>query len=342
MTKQMKKIGFYQGLPIEEKDSFIKIMDVVPVATGHDLLVAVDAISVNPVDTKLRQGAAKKEQLTVLGFDAVGRILSVGDAVEKFQVGERIFYAGSSKRPGSNQEFQLVDERIVAKAPNSLSDEKAAALPLTSLTAFELLFEKFQLTPQAKANVGKKILVINGGGGVGSILTQLANWSGLEVFATASVKNFEWLRNNGVDHPLDYHKDLKEQLISLGTNRVDYVAVLYDVLPYFQQLPELVQPGGRVGSIVGVNQPLPIGEWKNQSISFDWEYMFAKTDFDYKIETQGAILAEIATLIDEKVIHSHVGKIYQGISVAHLKEATKDVEEGHVQGKVVLTGGFVD
>ncbi|WP_242589961.1 zinc-binding alcohol dehydrogenase family protein [Enterococcus sp. DIV0660C] len=342
MKKQMKKIGFYQGLPIEEKASFIEITDAVPVATGHDLLVEVDAISVNPVDTKFRQNAAKKDQLTVLGFDAVGRIVAVGERVEKFQIGERVFYAGSSKRPGSNQEFQLVDERIVAKAPASLSDEEVAALPLTSLTAFELLFEKFQLTSQAKANIGKKLLVINGGGGVGSILTQLAKWSGLEIFATASVKNFEWLHNNGVDHPLDYHEDLKKQLISLGTDRVDYVAVLYDVVPYFQQLLEIVQPGGRVGTIVGINQPLPIGEWKNHSISFDWEYMFAKTDFDYKIETQGAILAKITTLVEQKEVHSHLGKVYQGISVTHLKQATKDVEEGHVQGKVVLTGGFVD
>ncbi|WP_316496336.1 alcohol dehydrogenase catalytic domain-containing protein, partial [Enterococcus faecium] len=145
--------------------------------------------------------------LRILGFDGVGKVVAVGDEVQKFSVGDRVFYAGTTTRAGSNQEYQLVDERIAALAPKNLSDEEAAVLPLTSLTAYELLFEKFGLIPEENANRGKKILVINGAGGVGSILNQLAHWAGLEVYATASPKNFEWLKKTGVDYPIDYHQD---------------------------------------------------------------------------------------------------------------------------------------
>lgn len=225
MKQQMKQIGFYEGLPISDEHSFLEKMVDIPVPKDKDLLVKVLAVSVNPVDIKFRNNAVKKTSLTVLGFDAVGIIVAKGSRVEDYEIGDRVYYAGTSKRSGSNQEFQLVDERIVAKAPNNLSDEACAALPLSAITAYELFFEKFNFIPKEAANKYKRLLVINGGG-VGSILTQLAKWSGIEVVATASQTNFEWLKKNGVDHPIDYHQKLKPQLEKIGITTVDAIAVL--------------------------------------------------------------------------------------------------------------------
>lgn len=261
--------------------------------------------------------------------------------MQKFSVGDRVFYAGTTTRAGSNQEYQLVDERIAALAPKNLSDGEAAALPLTSLTAYELLFEKFGLIPEENANRGKKILVINGAGGVGSIFNQLAHWAGLEVYATASPKNFEWLKKTGVDYSIDYHQDLSKSFRELGIDQVEYVAVLFDITRYFDQIKHLVRPFGHVGTIVGIKEPLDIGVWKNQSISFDWEYMFAKTDYNYEVETQGEALAHIAALANEGIIRSTLSKVYSdGINAKNLKQATKDVETGHMLGKVVVSGPF--
>ncbi|MGM0237576.1 zinc-binding alcohol dehydrogenase family protein [Enterococcus sp. AZ103] len=340
-NKFMHAVGFFEGLPIDDPQSFIDEKKGIPEPNPTDVLVKVKAVSINPVDTKLRQDAAKNNALKVLGFDGVGEVVAKGSQATKFKVGDRIFYAGTTTRAGSNQEFQLVDEKIAALAPKHLSDEEAAALPLTSLTAFELLFEKFGLIPKENANQGKKILVVNGAGGVGSILNQLAKWAGLEVFATASPKNFEWLESVGVDHPIDYHEDLKQSLHDLGTHEVDYIAVLFDITRYLDQIKYLIKPFGHVGTIVGVHEPLDLSAWKNLSVSFDWEYMFAKTDHDYLIETQGEILALIADLAEKGVLKTTLSKVYSdGINAKNLKLATKDVEAGHMLGKVVVSGEF--
>ncbi|EOH97412.1 zinc-binding alcohol dehydrogenase family protein [Enterococcus pallens] len=340
-NKFMHAIGFFEGLPIDDPQSFIDEKELIPTPGSRDLLVKVKAVSVNPVDTKLRQGTLKRNALRVLGFDAVGEVVAVGKEVEKFRVGDRVFYAGTTTRAGSNQEYQAVNERIVALAPEKLSDEEAAALPLTALTAYELLFEKFGLIPEEKANQGKSILVINGAGGVGSILNQLAHWAGLEIYATASPKNFEWLEKVGVDHPLDYHEDLKASLRALGVHEVNYIAVLFDITRYLDQIKYMVKPFGHVGTIVGIQEPIDISEWKNLSVSFDWEYMFAKTDHDYAVETQGQALELIAKLADEGKLITTLSKVYaDGINATNLKQATKDVEGGHMLGKVVVSGPF--
>lgn len=339
--KFMHAIGFFEGLPIDDLHSFIDEKKMVPNPGPHDLLVKVKAVSVNPVDTKLRQDTLKRNTLRVLGFDAAGEVVAVGNKVEKFKVGDRVFYAGTTTRDGSNQEYQAVDERIVALAPKNLSDEEAAALPLTSLTAYELLFEKFGLIPEENANQGKSILVINGAGGVGSVLNQLAHWAGLEIYATASPKNFEWLEKLGVDHPLDYHDDLTGSLQEIGVQDVNYIAVLFNITRYLDQIKYLVKPFGHVGTIVGIHEAIDISEWKNLSVSFDWEYMFAKTDHDYMIETQGKALEVIANLADEGKLTSTLSKVYSdGINAVSLKLATKDVESGHMLGKVVISGPF--
>ncbi|EUJ28518.1 NADPH:quinone reductase related Zn-dependent oxidoreductase [Listeria floridensis FSL S10-1187] len=339
--KLMQAVGFYEGLPIDDPESFIDLEKEIPVPGEHDILVKVKAVSVNPVDTKLRQGTEKSSAFRVLGFDATGEVVATGERVSKFKVGDRVFYAGTTTRDGSNQEYQVVDERIAAHAPAKLSDEEAAALPLTSLTAYELLFDKFGLIPEKNANKGKRILVINGAGGVGSVLNQLANWAGLEIFATSSPKTFDWLQKVGVDHPIDYHDDLAASLEKAGAKQVHYIAVLFDITRYFDQIQNLIEPFGHVGTIVGIREPLDLSAWKNLSVSFDWEYMFAKTDHDYQIETQGNALALIAKLADDGVLDTTLSKVYtEGIRADTLKQATRDVETGHMLGKVVISGPF--
>ncbi|WP_429949940.1 zinc-binding alcohol dehydrogenase family protein [Enterococcus sp. AZ101] len=339
--KNMHVIGFFEGLPIEDSQSFIDEKEGIPDLEPRDLLIKVKAVSVNPVDIKLRQDTLKRNALRVLGFDAVGEVLAIGKEVEKFELGDRVFYAGTTTRAGSNQEYQAVDERIVALAPKTLSDEEAAALPLTSLTAYELLFEKFGLIPEENANQGKSILVINGAGGVGSILNQLAHWAGLTIYATSSPENFEWLKKIGVDYPLDYHKDLRSSFRELGVLDVNHIAVLFDITRYLDQIRYLVKPFGHVGTIVGIHEPINLSEWKNLSVSFDWEYVFAKTDHDYAIETQGQVLGVIADLANKGKLTTTLSKVYSdGINAANLKRATKDVESGHMLGKVVVSGPF--
>lgn len=333
----MNAVGFYEGLPIEDEDCFIDLRVAIPEIRPHDVLVHVQAVSVNPVDTKLRQTSPKQEKFTILGFDAVGYVERIGTEVTEVSIGDRVFYSGTTTRSGSNQDYQAVDSRIIAKAPVSLLPEEAAALPLTSLTAYELLFEKFELIPEKEANTGNKLLIINGAGGVGSVMSQLATWAGLDVIATASPKNFNWLNEHGVTHAIDYHGDLKKELNKIGIDRVEYLAVLHDIVPYMPQLGELIQPFGHIGTIVGTNQSLEIGQWKNQSISFDWEYMFAKTDYHYKIETQGEILTKISKLVDEGQLQTTVTKVYkEGLNAQAIRKATKDVETGHMVGKVVV------
>lgn len=339
--KQNKAIGFFEGLPIEDQASFIDQAAEMPIPESQDILVHVKAVSVNPVDTKLRQQSKKQKELRILGFDGVGAVVSVGSAVKKFKVGDMIYYAGTTKRSGSNQEYQLVDERIAALAPVNLRIEEAAALPLTALTAYELLFEKFGLIPQENGNQGQSILVINGAGGVGSILNQLAHWAGVTVYATASPKNFDWVQKMNVDHPIDYHQDIVGRLKNLGVEQVDYIAVLHDIVPYFEPISKLIRPFGHIGTIVETQQEIPVNRVKNKSVSFDWEYMFTKTDYAYKMETQGEILALIAKLCDQGKLVSTLNKVYKdGINADNLKQATAAVESGHTSGKVVVSGVF--
>jgi NADPH2:quinone reductase len=339
--KQIKAVGFYEGLPIDNERSFIDAWQPLPEPNAHELLVKVTAVSVNPVDTKLRQATQKQKELRVLGFDGVGEVIAVGSKVSKFKRGDRVFYAGTTMKPGSNQEMQVVDERIVALAPTNLTDAQAAALPLTAITAYELLFEKFGLVPEENANAGKSILVINGAGGVGSILSQLAHWAGLKIFATSSPKNFDWLRENGVAHPIDYHQEIKPQIEKENIQLLDYIAVLYDIHSYLPSLSELIKPFGHIGTIVATEQPLAMNLLKNKSVSFDWEYMFAKTDYDQRIETQGESLQKITELVEQgkltSTLHTHYA---DGINAKNLKAATAQVESGHERGKTVISGLF--
>jgi NADPH:quinone reductase len=208
------------------------------------------------------------------------------------------------------------------------------------LTAWELLFEKMGFIPEYNANKGQQLLIINGAGGVGSMLSQLAHWSGLTVLATSSPKNHPWLRDHHVDVPLDYHEDLIAQIHQAGIQTVDGIALLYHPEPYLAAASQLIRAFGHIGCIVGPQAGLDLAVVKDKAASFDYEYMFAKTDFAYHIASQGAILSKLLTLYQDGQIKASVTKEFTGINVANLKAATQLVEEGHMVGKVVLTGPF--
>lgn len=244
---KMKAIGAKTALDITDEQSLVDLSLDKPTPTGRQVLVAVKAVSVNPVDTKLRTTVTAETAPKILGYDAVGTVAEIGPDVEKFKVGDRLYYAGSTQVAGSDEEFQLVDERLASTAPKSLSDAEAAAMPLTTLTAYELLFEKMHFVPKGNQNQNKTLLIINGSGGVGSVLSQLAHWAGLTVLATSSPANFEWLKPHGVDHPLDYHDDLLEQIHYLGYQQLDAIAILYAPEAYFEVASDLVKPFGHIG-----------------------------------------------------------------------------------------------
>ncbi|MBO6384354.1 zinc-binding alcohol dehydrogenase family protein [Enterococcus casseliflavus] len=329
-----KALGFYEGRSLDESNIFIEKEIPIPNCQANDLLVEVQAVSVNPIDTKRRQMTALSEAFQIQGYDAVGIVKEIGSAVNGFAVGDRVFYAGTTQRPGANQRFQTVDSRIAAKAPAGFSDGDLAAMPLTSITAWELLFEKFGYVPEENANDGS-ILLVNASGGVGSIAAQLAKWAGLTVYGTASPKNDQWLKNNQVDQVLNHRLPLAEQI----TEPFSAVAIFYDASAYLPQLTKAILPFGKVGMIVNSKEALDLNPFKNLGIDFYWEYMFAKTDAQLMIETQGSILQRIASLLADKKIHTTAVQTFNGgITIETLKLATKAIEQG-TKGKTVITGG---
>lgn len=341
MTNTMKAVGFYEGLPIDDPKVFENVTVAKPEPTDHDLLVKVLAVSVNPVDTKTRVATPKQTDAKILGFDAVGEVVATGSEATHFKIGNRVYYAGSIIRSGSNAEFQLIDERLVALAPQKLSVAEAAAIPLVSLTAYELLFEKMGYQFGENANQGKSILIINGAGGVGSIATQLAKWSGLTVIATSSPKKFDWLKQNGVDYPIDYHEDLQQAVTNLNLGLLSGVAVLHTPQPYLKAASELVAPFGHVATIVGTKVDVPFELLKDKAASFDWEFMFAKSKYHYDEATQGAALTAMADLFDAGKLHSTLTEtISDGINATTMTAAHRQVESGHMMGKLVVEGPF--
>lgn len=334
----MKAYGIYQGSPIATQ-TFQSEERAMPVATGQDVLVKVQAVSVNPVDTKVRQ-VTQQKALRILGYDAVGTITAVGESVTDFTVGQRVFYAGSNQRDGSNQEYQLVDERLIAPAPAQLSDADAAAMPLTLLTAYELLFEKFHHPFAKDANRGKTVLIINGAGGVGSVAIQLAKWAGFTVIATAHrPETVAWVQQMGADRVVDHHEALTTQLADVS-GRIDAIMILHATEPYFEAAATLVSPLGHVGSIVESRESLPLGLLKDKAASFDWEFMFAKAKYGIDEASQGAILTQLSQLLDAGDLRTTRTETITGISTATLKEAHQRVEAGQMVGKLVLTTPF--
>ncbi|BAP86625.1 zinc-binding dehydrogenase [Paucilactobacillus hokkaidonensis JCM 18461] len=338
----MKAIGIYEGTATAAEQQFEQLEIKKPMPTDYDLLVKVTAISVNPVDTKVRQATPKQANLKILGYDAVGIVESVGTKVTEFNQGDRVFYAGSNQRSGSNQEFQLVDSRLVSLAPKKLNDTDAAAMPLTMLTAYELIFEKFQAKFAPNANQGKTILIINGAGGVGSAAIQLAKWAGFKVIATASrPETIAWVNKMGADLVVNHRQNLWEQLGDQYGNQIDDIMILHSTESYFNVAARLVSPLGHVGSIVETAKPVELGQLKDKAASFDWEFMFAKAKYGVQLESQGKILGELAKLLDSGQIITTRAQTINTITTTTLQQAHEQVEANRMVGKLVLSGPFM-
>lgn len=308
-----------------------------PVATGHDLLVEVKAVSVNPVDTKVRAGF-NADAPRVLGWDAVGVVVATGDAVSLFRPGDEIWYAGALTRPGSNSEFQLVDERIAAHKPKTLDNAPAAALPLTAITAWEMLFDRLGI--EENGNEGDVLLIVGAAGGVGSILTQLARkLTKLTVIGTASrPESQQWVTERGAHHVIDHHKPLSEELARIGIKQVSHVASLTNTQDHYQQLIDALQPQGKL-ALIDDPETLDARPLKVKSISLHWEFMFTRSMFETTdIIEQHRLLTRVASLIDEGTLKTTLGEHFGEINAHNLRRAHQRLETQRAVGKIVLEG----
>lgn len=341
----MKAIGYTKSLPITDPESLSDIELPQPVASGQDLLVKIKAIAVNPVDYKIRLNvAATDDNYKVIGWDAVGEVVATGEDATQFKPGDVVYYAGDLNRQGCNAEYQLVDERIVGRKPRSLSDAEAAALPLTSITAWEMLFEHLALKQQAPDSTEKSdevVLVIGAAGGVGSILVQIAKAiTGATIIATASRERSQaWVKKLGADHVIDHTRPLLTQIKDLGINQVTHVASLNGTGSYFESYPELLTPFGKIAMIDDPGEPLDVMKLKLKSQSLHIEFMFARSMFNAAdMDEQSKLLNRVAALIDQGHIKTTEGKNLGTINAKSLKAAHEELESGKAIGKIVLEG----
>jgi NADPH:quinone reductase len=335
----MKAVALKRYLPIDNPESFIDVELPMPQATGRDLLVAVHAVAVNPVDTKVRAPKDKVEaQPRVLGWDASGVVQAVGPDVTLFKVGDPVYYAGDITRSGSNAQFQLVDERIVGHKPASLSHAEAAALPLTTITAYEAFFDRLRIDRDG-ANAGQSILIIGASGGVGSIGIQLAKRAGLKVIATASrPETIAWVKELGADHVVNHREPLVPQVRALGMQHVDHVAIFND-MRHWAAAVELVRPQGGIVSIDDTDLPMPMDGMKTKAASLHWEFMFARAMHQTPdMIEQHRLLSFVAKEIDAGRIRTTVSEVLRPINAANLRQAHALVESGRARGKIVLEG----
>jgi NADPH2:quinone reductase len=337
----MKAVALTRYLPIDDPQSLLDVELPTPVPGAHDLLVRVEAVSVNPVDTKVRSPKPQVEaQPKVLGYDAAGVVEAVGASVDGFQPGDRVYYAGDVTRPGSNAQFQLVDARLAGHAPRSLDLAEAAALPLTAITAWELLFQRMPFDSE-HGGEDKSLLVIGGAGGVGSIAIQLARRAGFTVIATASRnETTEWCRTMGALHVVNHRHALAPQLEALGFGQVDAVLNLADTDHYWDAIGQLLAPQGHVGLIVEPAGALRIGDpYKAKCIGIHWEFMFARARFNTPdMAEQGRILERVARLIDAGELRCTRTETLVPINAANLREAHRRLESGSTIGKLALAG----
>ena len=332
----MKAISFLSPTTGQATDQLFEIETSRPVLNTRDVLVKISSISVNPVDTKVRSGAIPTHSRGILGWDAVGEVVEIGSEVEHFTAGDRVWYAGDLTREGSNAEYQAVDERIISLAPKSLSDDQAAALPLTGLTAWEMLFDRFGITQQSSGSV----LIIGGGGGVGSIAIQLLKAkTAMTVIATASRPETQaWVTSLGADHVINHHLPLAEQLTQLGLAQPDYVFSTNATETYLQQIADLIVPQGKFG-LIDDPESLNIMPLKPKSISTHWELMFTRSMFETKdIAQQGNILYQLAILVEEGKVQTTLDTVLGRISAENLTQAHQLIESGRAKGKIVLSG----
>ncbi len=340
----MKAIGFKESLPIDNDDSLIELDLPQPVVEGHDLLVKVQAVAVNPVDYKVRLLMPPENgDFKVLGWDAVGEVVATGEKVSLFKPGDLVYYAGDINRQGSNAEFQLVDERLVGNKPRSISAAEASALPLTSITAWEVLFDHLAITLQNPDNIKKTnevILLVGAAGGVGSIFLQLAKaLTGAIVIATASRESSkQWVKQLGADYVVDHSKPLAEQIEALGVGQVSHVASLNSTQTYFDMYTEVLKPFGKI-AMIDDPESINIANLKPKSLSLHWEFMFARSMFNADdMNEQGKLLTRVAELVDQGHLKTTVGKNLGAINAENLRQAHRELESGKSIGKIVLEG----
>ncbi len=343
----MKAIGYKHSLEIDQPEALQDIDLPRPAAQGRDLLVKVSAVSVNPVDTKVRvRSSPENGEYKVLGWDAVGEVVEVGEEASLYSVGDRVWYAGDITRSGTNAEFHLVDERIVGKGPVTLQDAQAAAMPLTAITAWELLFDRLGFDQKDKDSkaIEARLLVVGAAGGVGSILVQLAaQLTNATVIGTASREDSQaWVMELGADHVINHYKPLDEELARIGLDNVTHIISLNHTDQHFEKLVEVIAPQGKLALIDDPVTPLDVMQLKLKSISLHWELMFTRSMFKTAdMAKQGELLNRIAELVDSGRIRTTLGEHYGAINAENLKRAHKNIETGKAIGKIVLQG-FAD
>ena len=336
----MKAVVRPQPLPISDPKSLVDAELPKPSATGRDLLVKVHAVSVNPVDTKRRMAKDPDPAPKVLGWDAAGTVEAIGRDVTLFKPGDAVYYAGDVGRPGSNSEFQLVDERIVGRKPKSLDFAQSAAIPLTAITAWESFFDRMKIDRHGKHR-GARILIIGGAGGVGSIGIQLARLAGLTVVATASrPETRDWTKKLGAQHVLDHREALKPQAEAIGIKQFEYIANFSgDLDQHWPAMGELIAPQGYAVAIVGNAKPLALDAMRMKSASFCWEFMFTRPRFQTPdMIEQHRLLNEVAALLDAGTLKCTLTETLSPINAANLRAAHARLESGTMIGKLVLKG----
>jgi zinc-binding alcohol dehydrogenase family protein len=340
----MKAVAYYTNQAITAEDALVDIELPTPHPSEHDLLVEVKAIAVNPADTKVRRNAAPPAgSAKVLGWDATGVVVAVGNQVSMFKEGDEVWYAGDISRAGCNSQFQLVDERIVGLKPKSLDFATAAALPLTTLTAYELLFDRLTIPKKSQhnANIEKpSLLVIGAAGGVGSILVQLATQlTNLRVIGTASrTESIAWLKQLGAHDVINHQQSISQQLAELNCAEVDYIISLTNTEQHFDEVVKSIKPQGKF-ALIDDPELFDFRQLKRKSVSLHWELMFTRSLFKTAdMIKQHHILNEVAHLVDQCLIQSTVNKHLGIINAHHLKQAHALLESGTSIGKIVLEG----
>lgn len=347
LPEKMKAVGFFRPLPVTDPEYLVDLELDLPIPQNRDLLVQVKAVSVNPADVKSRAGAGTESAAPrILGWDAAGTVVGTGPGCTLFQPGDDVYYAGSIDRPGCNSEYHLVDERIAGRKPRSLSFAEAAALPLTSITAWEGLFDRLGLPfppgsgPRSGQQRNSSILLIGAAGGVGSVAVQLAKRAGLSVIGTASrEESAQWVRACGADEVIDHNKPLLPQLRALGLEYADYVFCLHDTVTHWSGMAEAIRPQGAICSIVPPREPVNLGLLFQKSVSFHWELMFTRSMFGTEdMIEQHQLLNAVSGMVDGGELRSTMTRLMKPLNASTLRSAHEQILTGRMTGKLVLEG----
>ncbi len=335
----MKAVGYYKNLPTSDPESLVDVEVDTPVPKERELLVRVKAVSVNPVDVKSRHRKSDNGELEIAGWDVSGIVEETGPDCHIFQAGDEVYYAGNVRATGADSELHTVDERIVGRKPKNLSHAEAAAMPLTSITAWEGMFDRMKILMDPDLNLGKSILIIGGAGGVGSIATQLAHLAGLRVIATTSrAESMKWTLEHGAHYNLDRKKNFSQQLKEIGVEHADFIFCLNAVDEHWNTMSEVVSPLGRICAILGPAKPVEMGVLWQKSVSLAWEFMSTRPIYRTPdMIFQHEILNELAALIEQGKVKHTMNHKFSGLNSRNLREAHSMIENGDTIGKVVLT-----